>query len=78
MAHHKCKLLRDSTSHLPKLLPNAAWHQKLKRRVRKLFLVSFNHPEVYMYLKSKPDDRDKFRDSIGHDSLYKPPPSLIG
>lgn len=53
MAHHKCTLLRDSHSHLPKLLPNAPWYQKLKRRFKKLFLVSDRHPEVFQYLKSK-------------------------
>lgn len=52
MSHHKCKLLRDSTSHLPKLLPNEPWTCHVKRKVKKLFLVSPHHPEVVMYLKS--------------------------
>lgn len=53
MIHHKCKLLQDSISHLPKLLPNATWLERLRRKFRKLFLVSINHPEVFTYLKSR-------------------------
>ncbi|XP_070495762.1 potassium/sodium hyperpolarization-activated cyclic nucleotide-gated channel 2-like [Chironomus tepperi] len=49
---HKCSLLQDSISHLPKLLPNDSLVAKLSRRVNKSFLVSLNHPEVLTYLKS--------------------------
>lgn len=52
MEPHKCTLLRDSTSHLPKLLPSATWHRRLSRKVQKLFLISSSHPEVFIYLKS--------------------------
>lgn len=52
MTHHKCTLLRDSTSHLPKLLPSAPWYRKSWRKIQKLFLVSSSHPEVFVYLKS--------------------------
>ena len=49
---HKCTLLQDSISHLPKLQPNDSWIAKLSRRIKKSFLVSINHPEVFTYLKS--------------------------
>ncbi|KAG5684426.1 hypothetical protein PVAND_013660 [Polypedilum vanderplanki] len=49
---HECKLLRDSISHLPKLLPSASWFERLKRSINKWLLVSINHPEVFSYLKS--------------------------
>lgn len=49
---HKCRLLRDSISNLPKVFPDSSWHQRLIRRVQKLFLVSINHPEVFLFLKS--------------------------
>jgi hyperpolarization activated cyclic nucleotide-gated potassium channel 2 len=50
--HHKCRIRRDSISHLPKLFPDASLRDRLKRKVKKLFLVSINHPEVFRYLKS--------------------------
>lgn len=52
MKEHKCALLVDTRSHLPKLLPDSSWHKKLKRKIQKLFLVSADHPEVFIYLKS--------------------------
>lgn len=52
---HKCTLRTDSISHLPKVLPDAPWHDRWQRSFRKLFLVSMNHPEVRMkrFLKSR-------------------------
>lgn len=49
---HQCDLLRESLSHLPKLLPNDSKFARLKRNINKLFLVSMNHPETFTYLKS--------------------------
>lgn len=47
-------LRTDSISNLPKILPDAPWHVRWKRKLRKIFLVSMNHPEVRMkkFLKS--------------------------
>jgi len=53
MEPHICQLRRDSISHLTKIFPDAPWKQKSTRRIRKMFLVSINHPEVFQYLKSK-------------------------
>lgn len=49
---HDCSLLHDSISHLPKLLPNASWSARWMRKINKSLLVSINHPEVFLYLKS--------------------------
>lgn len=49
---HTCKLRRDSISQLPKVSPSDPWHAHLKRRLRKLTLVSKEHPQVFKYLKS--------------------------
>lgn len=50
---HKCTLRTDSTSFLPKVLPEAPWHVKLRSRFKKSHLVSFNHPEIFEYFHSR-------------------------
>jgi hypothetical protein len=63
---HQCKLRRDSISHLPKIFPSAPWHEKLKRHLNKLILVSINHPEVYKYLKSNAAVERESRRQVKH------------
>lgn len=48
----KCLLRRDSISHLPKLLANESWYKRVKRKLKKLLLVSNNHPDVFQHFKS--------------------------
>lgn len=50
--NHKCKIRRDTVSQLPKNYPDSSWQVRLKRKVQKKFLISPNHPEVFLYLKS--------------------------
>lgn len=71
---HKCMLRTDSISHLPKIFPDAPWHARWKRRFRKLFLVSINHPEVRVkrFLTSKAAVEKESRRHVKHFS-----PSII-
>lgn len=52
MYHHKCELRTDSISQLPKEFPDSPWYFRLKRKLKKLCLVSVDHPFVFKYLKS--------------------------
>lgn len=52
MNRHKCELRQDSISHLPKNFPNSSCWTHFKRAFLKLFLVSINHPQVFVFLKS--------------------------
>lgn len=49
---HDCSLRRNTISHLPKNFPDASWRDKVKRKWRKSILVSIEHPQVFLYLKS--------------------------
>lgn len=50
---HKCTLHTDPTAHLPKVLPEASWHVKLKHRFKQSLLVSIDHPEIFEYFHSR-------------------------
>ncbi|CAO1310343.1 unnamed protein product [Diamesa serratosioi] len=52
MNKHECNLRPDSRSHLPKVLPDASYFTRFKRRFKKLCLVSSKHPEVFKHLRS--------------------------
>lgn len=49
---HKCVLPRDSISHLTKTFPDVSAKIRFKLWLKKLTLISKNHPEVFKYLKS--------------------------
>ena len=52
MDKHDCNLRADSLSHLAKVLPDASYFTRIKRKCKKLCLVSIKHPEVFIHLKS--------------------------
>lgn len=66
MISHECELLCDSISHLPKIFPNSPWHIRAKRWLKKKILVSIDHPEVHIYLKSKRSIEKESRRQVKH------------
>lgn len=67
---HKCQLRRDSISHLPKIFPDAPWIIHLRRKLKKLLLVSIHHPEVFLYLKSNAEVEKESRRQVKHHSGF--------
>lgn len=63
---HKCKLRKDSISHLPKIFPDAPWHVRFERRIRKLFIVSETHPKTKIVLKSRKALEKESRRQVKH------------
>lgn len=64
--NHECKLRCDSISHLPKIFPYSPWYVRWQRWFRKSILVSMDHPQVFIYLKSKRAVEKESRRQVKH------------